>query len=195
MALAWRLQTLATAVQHHRQGPSPFRRRLIAPTASWRSSRRRRSQRSERAPLRPGKTETGHPNRSRRSCLQPAPGPVPAGGHAGETAGHRSLSRPRSWTSAPCLSQQGIALLFPLLAVRLSGSVESVRVLDSMLRLLLRSECIMGIGRIRSLLALGLMPGAAAAIWAQSFNLLPGAAYPAGNGPLAIASGDFNGDG
>lgn len=64
-----------------------------------------------------------------------------------------------------------------------------------MLRLLLRSECIMGIGRIRSLLALGLMPGAAAAIWAQSFTLLPGAAYPAGNGPLAIASGDFNGDG
>jgi len=33
------------------------------------------------------------------------------------------------------------------------------------------------------------------ALWPQNFNFLPGVTYPAGNGPLAVASGDFNGDG
>jgi hypothetical protein len=47
-------------------------------------------------------------------------------------------------------------------------------------------------GRYRTV---GLLLASSAVAWAQSFNFRPGVAYPAGNGPLAIATGDFNGDG
>ena len=39
-----------------------------------------------------------------------------------------------------------------------------------------------------------LLLAAAAGSWAQPFNFLPGSVYPAGNGSLSIATGDFNGD-
>jgi hypothetical protein len=42
---------------------------------------------------------------------------------------------------------------------------------------------------------LALLLACSAAAQAQSFNFRPGMVYPAGNGPLAITSGDFNGDG
>ncbi|HEX3747728.1 MAG TPA: FG-GAP-like repeat-containing protein [Bryobacteraceae bacterium] len=36
---------------------------------------------------------------------------------------------------------------------------------------------------------------ASAPLFAQAINFLPGTVYPTGNGPLAVATGDFNGDG
>jgi hypothetical protein len=48
---------------------------------------------------------------------------------------------------------------------------------------------------MRSVRVLGLLLAASAPVLAQSFNFLPGTPYPAGNGPSAVASSDFNGDG
>ncbi len=47
-------------------------------------------------------------------------------------------------------------------------------------------------GRIR---ALGLLLLCATGTRAQTFSFKPGAVYPAANGPIAVATGDFNGDG
>jgi hypothetical protein len=42
---------------------------------------------------------------------------------------------------------------------------------------------------------LALLLAGSAAVFAQSFNFRPGVTYSAGSGPVATATGDFNGDG